>query len=381
MQSPTGSVKIVPSPLGFALEAPAHVRTLTPYQAGKPIEETERELGISGVVKLASNENPLGPSPKALAALGSRLGELHRYPDGAHYALKQALSRKLSVDPALIAVGSGSNEFIDLLCRVFVAPGRNVVAPAYSFIAYKLCAKLQGCGYKEAPVGPDLSVNADAILSTVDEDTRLVFLANPGNPTGAYLPAKPLERLTAELARRGVLLVLDYAYWEYVTAPDLPDALDLLSRYPNVVVLRTFSKIYGLAALRVGYAVAQAEVTDLLNRARQPFNVSAPALWAAEAALTDTAYEEEARRTNEAGLAQLRKGLVGLPVKALPSQGNFILIDCGRRSGPALFDQFLRKGVITRPVKNYGLENHLRVSVGLPSENEKFLDAAQEILK
>ena len=381
MQSPTGSIKITPSPVGFALEAPERVRALTPYQAGKPIEETERELGISGVVKLASNENPLGPSPKAVEALKRQLGDLHRYPDGAHYALKRALSRKLAVDASLIAVGSGSNEFIDLLCRVFAASGRNVVAPAYSFIAYKLCAQLQGCGFKEAPVGADLSVNVDEILRAVDKNTRLVFLANPGNPTGAYVAAAPLERLAAELAHRGVLLVLDYAYWEYVTAPDLPDALTLLARYPNIVVLRTFSKIYGLAALRVGYAVAQAEIIDLLNRARQPFNVGSLSLAAAEAALGDGDFVTKARRTNDEGIIQLKKGLLGLPVKVLPTQGNFVLLDCGRSSGPALFDQFLRRGVITRPVRNYGLENHLRVSVGLPSENEKFLAAAQEVFK
>jgi histidinol-phosphate aminotransferase len=355
-----------------------YIRAVSPYQPGKPIAETERELGISGVIKLASNENPLGPSPRALDALSASMREQHLYPDASHFALKQALTGHLGVALDTLVVGNGSNEIIDLLFRVFVPTTCNAVAPSYSFIAYKLCAQLQGCGYLEAPLAPGFVPQADSILSTVNTSTRLVFLANPGNPTGTYMLRDEVFALAAALEKKHILLVLDYAYWEYVTAKDLPDALEVWERHPNVVVLRTFSKIYGLAGLRVGYAVAHPEVASLLNRARQPFNISAAGLTAAEAALGDTAFVKRAVENNIAGLKQVSEGLGALGYGVVPSQGNFILFDVARPAAP-LFEQFLRKGVILRPVANYGLPQHLRVSIGTPTENAKFLAAAKEL--
>ena len=365
-------------PLGWVPEVPSHVRGLPPYQPGKPIEETERELGITGVIKLASNENPLGPSPRALDALALKLREQHLYPDASHHGLKQALSRHLGVGVDCLVVGNGSNEIIDLLCRIFVPTTCNVVASAHSFIAYKLCALLQGCGYKEASLGAGFVPRSDHLLSTVDERTRLVFLANPGNPTGTYLKKDEVFALAAELEKKRILLCLDYAYWEYVTAQDLPDALEVWDRHPNVVVLRTFSKIYGLAGMRVGYAIAHPDVAGLLNRARQPFNVSALGLVAAEAALGDKAFVKRSMENNRVGLKQIADGLTALGYGVVPSEGNFLLFDTGRPAAP-LFGEFLKKGVIVRPVANYGLMQHLRVSVGTPAENGRFLAAAKEL--
>ncbi len=238
-------------------EVPENIEKMVPYPPGKPIEETEREFGISGVVKLASNENPLGPSPKAVAVLKKAVDQLNLYPDGSHYKLKNALAAKLGVTPAEISIGNGSNEFIDLLPRAFVGRDRNMVTQQAAFVIYKLCAQLQGCECKEAPISSDLTVDIDALLALVDADTKLVVLANPNNPTGAYLNKNEVERLAQELLDRRILLVLDYAYWEYVTEPSIPDPISVYQRFPNVMVLRTFSKIYGLAGLRVGYVVGK----------------------------------------------------------------------------------------------------------------------------
>jgi len=356
-----------------------HLSELVPYPAGKPIEETERELGIQGVVKLASNENPLGPSPLAIEAAAKELKQAHRYPDAGHYALKHKLSQCLGVGFENICIGNGSNELIDLIIRSFVQPSENVVAYQAAFVAYKLCAQLQGCGFKEAAMTADLNVSVDALLEQVDSQTRVVFLANPNNPTGGFLPNHEVRRLAQELDQRKVLLVLDYAYWEYVTDPSLPDALEVWRDYGNVIVLKTFSKIYGLAALRVGYAVADQVVAHTLAKARQPFNLTSIGLRAAEAALDDQDHVARSLQMNAQGLVQLREGLQKFDVHIFPSQGNFLFIDVKKPSAP-LYSEFLQKGVILRPVGNYGFKTHFRVTVGLPEENEKFLEAAKTLL-
>jgi len=364
--------------IGWSLEVPAHISSLVPYPPGKPIEETEREFGISGVIKLASNENPLGPSPKAVAALEALLPKLHLYPDGSHYALKKALSERLGVAAQEISIGNGSNEFIDLLPRVFVGPGKTIVSHKAAFIAYKLCAQLNGCIYREAPVDESLKVKVDDILSAVNADTRLVFLANPNNPTGQYLNADEVERLAVELGRRHVLLVLDYAYWEYVTESAIPDPIKVFRKHPHVIILRTFSKVYGLAGVRVGYMIAHRDVTAMVERARQPFNVTSSGLVAATAALDDDAFVRRSVELNNKSKAEMEKAFAKFPVKLFSSQGNFMLIDMKRQS-TELHTQFLKQGVILRPVANYGLPTFFRVSCGTIEENKKLFAAMESV--
>lgn len=372
-------------------DVPAHISDLIPYQPGKPIEETKREYGLDRVVKLASNENPLGPSPRALEAVEKALHDLNLYPDGAHHALKSALAKKNDMQLNEISVGNGSNEFIDLLTRVFVPKDCNLVAQEKAFIAYKVCAELQGCGYVQAPVDIDFRVSAEGILATVNAKTRMVLLANPNNPTGTWMGRDEVSGLATELNKRRILLVLDYAYWEYVTEKSIPDPIELLKKHENVIVLKTFSKIYGLAGLRLGMLYARPEIVSTIERAREPFNVNSLALVAGVAALEDEAFVKKARETNIAGLELLRAGLSKFDVKVHPfnafkngpSQGNFLLVDFKRPtvSGDRpLYPEFLKRGVIIRPVANYGLPNHFRISVGTKEEIGFFLQAMKEIM-
>jgi histidinol-phosphate aminotransferase len=358
-------------------QVPEYIRSLAPYVPGKPIEETQREFKLKRVIKLASNENPLGPSPKALAALRGQLRELHRYPDSSAFHLKAALGRHLKVEPGAILVGNGSNDVIDMLVRTFCVPGDAIATAQAAFVAYRICAQIHGVRTLEAPLTRDLRFDLPAIARLVREDarTKIVFIANPNNPTGTHVTGDELRAFLREVSRlRGgsVLVALDYAYWEYVTARDLPDAMELYREFPNVVVLRTFSKAYGLAGLRVGYGVARPELVGVMEKIRQPFNLNSLALVAATAALGDRAFVARARKANGEGLrfwqAQLRK--LGIPF--WPSQGNFLLADVqagmGRR-GVDVYQGCLRRGVIFRPVANYGLHGALRISIGTKAEN------------
>lgn len=357
---------------------PENIASLVPYPPGKPIEETEREYGISGVVKLASNENPLGPSKLALEAMRKSLNELHLYPDGSHYHLKKTLSEKLGCSSDELSVGNGSNEFIDLLPRAFVPREKNIVIQQAGFVAYKLCAQLQGCGCIEVPIDEDLNVSVDAILSSVNADTRLVCLANPNNPTGNFFNEAEVDRLASELSKRQVLLVLDYAYWEYVTNPAIPDPMQVFRKHPNVIVLRTFSKIYGLAGARVGYMVGDAQIVSTIEKSRQPFNVSSIALRGANAALLDDDHVKRSVALNNSSKAEITRFLEKYPVRVFPSQGNFLLVDM-KRPTKELYVEFLKRGVILRPVTNYGFPNFFRISAGLPEENQKFFAAMESI--
>lgn len=367
-------------------DVPAHIASLVPYPPGKPIEETKREYGIDHVVKLASNENPLGPSPRATAAIANAVKELQLYPDGSHYKLKAAIAKKFNLALNELSVGNGSNEFIDILLRVYVQKGCNVVAQEKAFVAYKLCAQLQGCDYVEAKVDSDFRVSAESLLAACTEKTKMVVLANPNNPTGTWMAKEELEDLASKLNSRKILLVLDYAYWEYVTEKSIPDPIELFRKFENVIVLKTFSKIYGLAGLRVGYLVARPEVTAMVERARQPFNVNSLALEAAVAALDDEEFLNRAVKTNNEGLHQLVEGLKKYDVDVFPKkrksgelpQGNFLLVDF-KASSQILYPEFLRRGVIIRPVSNYGLPTFFRISSGLKEENEMFLKAMKEI--
>jgi histidinol-phosphate aminotransferase len=361
----------------------AAIARIAPYEPGKPIEELQRELGDAwgegGAIKLASNENPYGPSPRGVEAARAALAEAHRYPDGGAYALRQKLAVRLGVDARQILVGAGSNEIIDLLVQTFCAVDDEVVAPQYSFVAYKLAAQKNRRVFREAACTADLQYDVDALLETISPETKLVFFANPNNPTGAYLPQAKFERLVEKLPER-VLLVVDEAYFEYAYAEDYPDSLRYLTRRGRILALRTFSKIYGLAALRIGYAVASSELLDYVHRIRLPFNVSAPAQAAALAALGDAAHVARARAGNDAELPRLGAALAKLGLTVLPSQCNFILVGIGARDGRTLYDRLLRKGVIVRPMNAYGLPHHLRVTVGTAEENARLLAALQDLL-
>ncbi len=357
--------------------APA-VAAIQPYQPGKPISELARELGLSDIIKLASNENPLGPSPKAVSAMRAVEPELALYPDGNGFALKQALSRHLGVGMEQITLGNGSNDVLVLLAEAFLTPESHAVYSQYAFAVYPLAVQATGAQAGQVPATADLGHDLDAMLAAVNEHTRIVFVANPNNPTGHFIARERL-RAFAEALPANVLLVVDEAYHEYLPPDESWTALDWLDDFPNLVVTRTFSKAYGLAGLRVGYAVSHAAVADLLNRIRQPFNVNALALAAAEAALQDSAFLQQAFRVNRQGMAMLEENLTRLGLAFVPSRGNFLLVDMGRPAGP-LYEALLRKGVIVRPVGNYGLPNHLRVSIGTEAEMQYFCRALEQVL-
>ena len=360
----------------IALATPG-VQTLKPYLTGKPIEELERELGIKNIVKLASNENPLGPGKLALHAARQALEQLHRYPDGAGFHLKAALSEKFNLRPEQITLGNGSNDLLELIGRAFLNRGDEVIFSQHAFAVYMLVTL--GCSAKPVEVpaqlfGHDLAAMADAIT----ERTRVIFIANPNNPTGTWFHKHALDAFLARVPEH-VLVVLDEAYVEYVEEDGYPNGFDYLGRYSNLIVTRTFSKMYGLAGLRVGYAVANPQITNVLNRVRQPFNVNAPALAAAQASLNDVNYIEDSKSENTAGLVQITEGLTKLTLHAIPSVANFLAFDCGRPAQP-IYEALLHEGVIVRPIGGYGMPDHLRVSIGLGEENERFLQALQKVL-
>jgi histidinol-phosphate aminotransferase len=362
----------------LALAQPG-VKQLSPYVPGKPVDELARELDLdpARIVKLASNENPLGPSPKALEAIRGELAELTRYPDGNGFELKSRLAARCGVQINQVTLGNGSNDILDLVARAYLAPGLNAVFSQYAFAVYPIATQAVGAQGKVVPAqayGHDL----EAMLAAIDENTRVVFIANPNNPTGTWFGPDTLERFLARVPSN-VLVVLDEAYIEYAEGDELPDGLTYLSRYDNLLVSRTFSKAYGLAALRVGYAICSAQIADVLNRVRQPFNVNSLALAAACAALDDAAYLVQSRQVNDAGMAQLEAGLRELGLSWIASKGNFIAVDFGRDTA-AINQALLHEGVIVRPVAGYGMPNFLRVSIGLPVENARFLAALGKVL-
>ncbi|PZP64780.1 MAG: histidinol-phosphate transaminase [Azospira oryzae] len=356
--------------------SPGYVRAIAPYQPGKPISELERELGLTEIVKLASNENPLGPSPKALAAIQKALPELARYPDGNGFELKAAICRKFNVTMDQVVLGNGSNDVLEMVARAFLAPGIAAVYSQHAFAVYPLAVQAIGAKGIEVPArnyGHDL----EAMLEAIDEDTRIVFIANPNNPTGTVVqPTQLLEFLRR--VPRTVVVVLDEAYYEYLPQDMKGASPAWIGEFPNLVVTRTFSKAYGLAALRVGFALAQPRIAELMNRVRQPFNVNTLGQVAATAALDDAEFVAKSVALNRAGMMQITTGLIELKLPFIPSYGNFVCFEVGDAN--AVFQKLLRKGVIVRPVANYGLPQHLRVSVGLESENARFLAALREVL-
>lgn len=350
---------------------------LSPYEPGKPINELKRELGVEDVIKLASNENPLGPSEKVRQAIREATDELARYPDGSGYHLKQKLAAHLKVEPDTITLGNGSNEVLELLARALLGPGTNAVVSEHAFVVYPLAIMAQAAEVRAAPAR-DWGHDLDAMAEQVDRNTRLVFIANPNNPTGTWLT---LEQIDAFMARMPdhVVVMLDEAYAEYADKPGYGSGLELLSRHDNLIVARTFSKAYGLAALRVGYAVSHPVLAGFLNRLRQPFNVNSLALAAAEAALDDTDYLQKSVDLNRTGMAQLEAGCARLGLDYIPSAGNFIAIKVPGRAAE-LYGRLLAEGVIVRPVAGYGMPDYLRVSIGLETENQRFLETLEHLL-
>jgi len=356
---------------------PGYIRSLVPYAPGKPIEEVEREYGIAGSVKLASNENPLGPSPKAVRALQDRLHALHLYPDGDCFYLKRGLARKLAVSPERLIFGNGSNEIIELAVRTFMRAGDEAVMAHQAFIIYRLVVQAIGGRCAVIPLKAfthDLEAMADAITPR----TRIVFLANPNNPTGTIYRRKPWERFLDRISPE-VLVIVDEAYFEYVSDPDYPESLVYHGKEKFILTLRTFSKLYGLAGLRVGYGIGSQEIVDLMHRVRQPFNVNAAAQWAALAALEDREHVRRTLEVNRDGMEYLTREISRLGLEHIPSLANFILLRVG--DGQAVFQQLLRRGVIVRPVGGYDFPEHIRVTVGTMEENRKFIKELQAITK
>ncbi len=347
------------------------------YEPGKPIDQVARELGLdpAGIVKLASNENPFGPSPKAVAAAEQALREANLYPDGGYYALRQKLAQKLGLGMDQFIIGDGSNEIIELLGHAFLAPGTECVMHQASFVVYKLVTLLFGATPVEVPL-VDMRQDLTALLAAITPRTRLVFLASPANPTGATSTAEEIVGLVRSLPPH-VILVLDEAYADFLDMP--PDLRPLIAEGRKVICLRTFSKIYGLAALRIGYGYAALELIAVVQRARQPFNVNGIAAAAAVAALDDEEFVARCRRDNKAGLAQLGQGFMRLGLDFVPGQGNFLLVKVG--DGTRIFGELQQRGLIVRPVKPYGLPEWVRVTVGTRAQNERLLTNLAEVLR
>jgi histidinol-phosphate aminotransferase len=359
--------------------APEYVRSIAPYQPGKPISELVRELGLdeASVVKLASNENPLGIGPRTRAAIDAALGEICRYPDGNGFELKAALAKRFGLEMNAIVLGNGSNDVLELVSLAFLGPQRSAVLSEHAFAVYPLATQARGARSIVVPAkqfGHDLAAMAKA----VEADTGVLWIANPNNPTGTFAPASEIEALLQAVPQR-VLVVLDEAYNEYLPLESKYDSVKWLKRHPNLIVVRTFSKAYGLAGLRVGYGLVHAALADIMNRVRQPFNVNSLALVAATAALDDMEFVARSYAENLKGLRQLGDGVEALGLDAIPSYGNFLTVRVGKAAD--IYKRLLKRGVIVRPVAGYGLPEHLRVSVGTADENARFLAALAASLK
>lgn len=357
--------------------APEHIRTLIPYAPGKPIEEVEREYGIEGSVKLASNENPLGPSPKAVEALRQRLHELHLYPDGDCYYLKRGLAEKLRVSPEHLIFGNGSNELIELAVRTFMRAGDEAIMAHQAFVIYRLVVQAAGGRFTVVPL-KSFTHDLEAIAKAVTPKTRIVFLANPNNPTGTSYRRKDWERFLERIGPE-LLLIVDEAYFEYVADADYPDSLAYHGKGRVILTLRTFSKLYGLAGLRVGYGIGSKEMVGLMHRVRQPFNVNAAAQWAALAALEDREHVRRTLEVNREGMEYLTREIARMGLEQVPSQANFILVRVG--DGQSVFEKLLRHGVIVRPMGGYDFPEHIRVTVGTMQENRKFIKELEAVVK
>jgi histidinol-phosphate aminotransferase len=365
-------------------QSPSYVRAIAPYQPGKPISELAREMGLDQkkIIKLASNENPLGVSPRAKAAIRKALSELGRYPDGNAFELKAALAKRYHVPEECIVVGNGSNDLLELVAGAFLAPGRAAVYSEHAFAVYPLATQGRGARSIVVPAknyGHDL----EAMRAAITPETRVVFIANPNNPTGTFVPGEELEEFLASVPR-DVAVVVDEAYTEYLPPELRYDGVAWVKKYPHFILTRTFSKVYGLAGLRVGFGLMHPDIAGLLNRVRQPFNVNSLALAAAAAALGDRSFVAKSTKMNRAGMARLERGFKTLGLETIPSCANFVSFRVPRKGekprAGAIYGKLLRQGVIVRPIAGYGMPDHLRVTVGTPKENETFLRALSRAL-
>jgi histidinol-phosphate aminotransferase len=351
-----------------------HIRGLEPYRPGKPIEELERELGLSGSIKLASNESPLGPSPKAVAALEKEIANLHRYPDGASFELRRKLAGRLGVGEDQLVFGAGADELLELLAKILLGPGDECVFAWPSFAMYPIVVQGMGATPVQVPLDAEMVHDLPALAGAVNERTKLLFVCNPNNPTGTSVGAEAFDAFMESLPE-DLVVAVDEAYVDFARRSDFPDALAWVGRRPGTIVLRTFSKIFGLAGLRIGYGVADPELADYLQRARHPFNVNRLAEVAATAALDDREYFERVTRLNGAGADYLSRELRALGMQVYPSDANFVLV----RAGAEVYEQLLAEGIIVRPMAGFGLPDHVRVSVGLPEENERLIKTLKRL--
>ena len=351
-----------------------HIRGLEPYQPGKPIEELERELGLTGTIKLASNESPLGPSPKAVAALQNAIANIHRYPDGASFALRRKLADRLNVEPEQLVFGAGADEVLELLAKILLGPGDECVFAWPSFAMYPIVVQGMGATSVQVPLDDEMVHDLPALAAAVNERSKLLFVCNPNNPTGTSVSAGAFDAFMESLPD-DVVVAIDEAYVDFARRPDFPDALAWVGRRPGTIVLRTFSKIFGLAGLRIGYGVADPELADYLQRARHPFNVNRLAEVAAAAALDDRDYVERVTRLNGDGVDYLSRELRALGMEVYPTDANYVLV----RAGAGVYDQLLAEGVIVRPMAGFGLPDHVRISIGLPEENERLVKTLRRL--
>ncbi len=353
------------------------VGDLIPYVPGKPVEELERELGITGAVKIASNENPLGPSPLAEKAIKDAIHDLNRYPDGDAFYLKEKLSEKLGIDPETLIFGNGSNDVIDIAARTFMEPGDEAIFGEYAFIVYPIVTKAVGATAVISPM-PNYTHDLRDMHSRITEKTRIIFIANPNNPTGTMVKRDEFEWFLDKVPE-DILVLMDEAYFEYVDDKDYPNSLEYLNTGKSIITVRTFSKIYGLAGLRLGYGVAHKDIVSNMQRVRQPFNSNSLSQIGAIAAIDDTEHIDKTKKINSEGLLYVTKELEKLGIPYAPSFTNFVLIDLGGDPMP-IYNSLLKEGVIVRPVMGYGLRTHLRVTIGTTEENEKFVMGIKTIL-
>ncbi len=359
------------------MKVPENIKNLNPYIPGKPIEELEREFGIKNSIKLASNENPLGPSPKAISRIVAEIPRLNLYPDGSGFFLRKKISEKFGWDIDGIILGNGSVDLIELAVRTFCQKGDEVLIPASSFIMCKLVALSMGIKIVEIPL-KDYHYDVEGIIKAVNKNTRVIYIDNPSNPLGTYIPKEKWEKIIEKVSD-DILLIADQAYFEYITKEDYPDAFEDLKKGVNVLVLRTFSKIYGLAGLRIGYGFSKKEIIDYMNRVRSPFNTNSLAQAAAQAALDDYEFVEKSKKLNEEELNFLTSELKKRGLFVVPSITNFILVDF-KVDSIEIYNKLLKEGIIVRPVKNYNLPTALRISIGKREENLKLLSALDKIL-
>ena len=371
--------------IDFQKLAVTGVQSLKPYLPGKPIEELERELGVTNTLKLASNENTMGPSPAAIAAMEDAINQVDLYPDGNGFVLKQKISEKFDVNANQIILGNGSNDVLDMIARTFLCEGREAIFSEYAFAVYPIATQAVGATARiakaldaaadENPYGHNLAAMAELIT----DKTSVIFIANPNNPTGTWLKSDELHRFIRNVPKH-IIVVVDEAYCEYVESIEYPNALQWLDQFPNLIVTRTFSKAYGLAGLRIGYAACNEQIADLLNRVRHPFNVNTVSLLAATAALDDDAHLQKCVEMNTKGIKFWRAACQYRGLDYIPSVGNFITIDFEQDAMP-IYEGLLREAVIVRPIANYGLPNHLRISISSPEDNQRCLDALDKVMQ